>query len=297
MEMGTVYQEKEESITRIYTLVPPYAKTIVTEKAIVEIAETEAFGTCLFIDGVMQFARSDEHIYHELLIHPLFCVVEPRQRVCILGGGDGMAAREVFKWDCVDHIDLVDWDPELVELSKKQFVSWNEGSLKNKHLTHHAQHAVEFLKRPVSNAYDAVVIDLLDPEFKDMDDYLFWSDILEGAASRLVPGGGLVLNMGSCAPENRTHLDRLFRLVKQTSWNEPKRLVVYRAFVPSFAAEWCFLLVLPKDTWHLISRLDGIQQRLTYLDKETWKMATVPRKDDPPVFQNGRTKLGWTLTS
>lgn len=66
----------------------------------------------LYIDGNIQFSSRDEYRYHEYLVHPLLTIPGNRENVLILGGGDGLAAREVLKYDDVKKIHLVDIDPK-----------------------------------------------------------------------------------------------------------------------------------------------------------------------------------------
>lgn len=70
----------------------------------------------LYLNGNLQFSSTDEAIYHENLVHPVMSLVPDHQRVLILGGGDGMALREVLKYDDVQAVTLVDLDPEITEL-------------------------------------------------------------------------------------------------------------------------------------------------------------------------------------
>ncbi|MCK5018811.1 MAG: hypothetical protein KAS32_17240, partial [Candidatus Peribacteraceae bacterium] len=72
-----------------------------------------------FINGNLQWSSSDEAIYHELLVHPVMNMVPDHERVLILGGGDGMALREVQKYPDVKEILLVDLDPEMTKISAK----------------------------------------------------------------------------------------------------------------------------------------------------------------------------------
>jgi len=72
-----------------------------------------------YINGNLQFSSMDEHRYHELLVHPAMSLAQNRRRVLILGGGDGLALREVLKYDDVDDILLVDLDPEMTQLGTK----------------------------------------------------------------------------------------------------------------------------------------------------------------------------------
>jgi spermidine synthase len=71
----------------------------------------------LFLNGNKQFASADERIYHEYLVHPAMTIAASRERVLILGGGDGLALREVLKYDDVQDITLVDLDPGMIELA------------------------------------------------------------------------------------------------------------------------------------------------------------------------------------
>lgn len=85
----------------------------------------------LYLDKQLQFSSVDEQIYHEALVHPIMAKVIDPKRVLILGGGDGLALREVLKYETVLHVDLVDLDeaminmarnvPEIVSLNKNAF--------------------------------------------------------------------------------------------------------------------------------------------------------------------------------
>lgn len=88
-------------------------------------------GTQLFLNGNLQFASSDEHRYHEALVHPAFAAAERRRRVLVLGGGDGLAAREVFRYPEVEELVLIDLDPDVTRLgsSFEPLVALNEASL------------------------------------------------------------------------------------------------------------------------------------------------------------------------
>ena len=73
----------------------------------------------LYLNGHLQFDARDEHIYHEQLVHVPMSVAPRRARVLILGGGDGLALREVLKYPDVAHVTLVDIDPEMIRLARE----------------------------------------------------------------------------------------------------------------------------------------------------------------------------------
>jgi len=69
-----------------------------------------------YINGNLQFSSMDEYRYHELLVHPVMSLVPDHRRVLILGGGDGLALREVLKYPGVREVLLVDLDPAMTKI-------------------------------------------------------------------------------------------------------------------------------------------------------------------------------------
>src|SRR5438552_745215 len=74
-------------------------------------------GFQLFLDGNLQFASADEYRYHEALVHPAFAAAARHGEVLVLGGGDGLAVREILRHADVRHVTLVDLDPAMTELA------------------------------------------------------------------------------------------------------------------------------------------------------------------------------------
>src|SRR5262249_49994603 len=73
-------------------------------------------GFNLFLNAHLQFASADEYRYHEALAHPAMLAASKRRRVLILGGGDGLALREVLRYPDVEAVTLVDIDPDMTTL-------------------------------------------------------------------------------------------------------------------------------------------------------------------------------------
>jgi spermidine synthase len=90
-----------------------------------------------FINGHLQFNSGDEHIYHELLVHPAMLLAPRHDRILILGGGDGLALREVLKYGDVQSVTLVDLDPEMTTLAidNPDLHKLNRGSLASPKVT------------------------------------------------------------------------------------------------------------------------------------------------------------------
>ena len=81
----------------------------------IEILELEQFGKSLFIDGEIQVAASDEHLYSSTFVGSGLNLNKDNDRAAIIGGGDGGVARECIskKFNFVDWYEL---DPEVVEV-------------------------------------------------------------------------------------------------------------------------------------------------------------------------------------
>lgn len=111
----------------------------------VVLTESRAGIISCFINGHLQFNGLDEHIYHELLVHPAMSIAPRRDRVLILGGGDGLALREVLKYEDVAAVTLVDLDPVMTELAQnnEHFTRLNKGSLQNAKVQTLENHALE----------------------------------------------------------------------------------------------------------------------------------------------------------
>ena len=76
----------------------------------------------LTLDGLMMLTREkDEFIYHDMIVHVAMATHPQVKRVLVIGGGDGGTVRELARYDCVEHIDLVEIDPMVVEVCREFF--------------------------------------------------------------------------------------------------------------------------------------------------------------------------------
>ncbi|MBT4289346.1 MAG: polyamine aminopropyltransferase [Deltaproteobacteria bacterium] len=94
----------------VFTKTTPYQRIILTE--------SQTGNLYCYINGNLQFASLDEHIYHEFLVHPVLATAHSRKNILVLGGGDGLAVREILKYKDVQSVTLVDIDPEMTDLAR-----------------------------------------------------------------------------------------------------------------------------------------------------------------------------------
>jgi spermidine synthase len=190
----------------------------------------------LFLNGNLQFSSRDEYRYHEALVHPLLAEVSTPRRVLVLGGGDGLALREILKYPTVESITLVDLDPEMTALfSRTTFLATlNGGSLRSPKV--HVINADAFVwLQSVRTTFDAIVVDFPDPSNYSIGK-LFSLTFYKRLNAVLAPGGWAVIQSTSpfVAPQAFWCVDHTLQAAGFTT-------AAYHALVPSFG-EWGFVL-------------------------------------------------------
>lgn len=131
---------------------------------IVVTVDDDSGDTRLFLNGDLQFASSDEYRYHETLVHP--AMVGSRAEVLVLGGGDGMAVREILKYPDVEHVTVVDLDPAVVELARSNahFTEFNRHAFDDPRVKYISADAFTWLRQQNAARFDVVIADLPDPD-------------------------------------------------------------------------------------------------------------------------------------
>ena len=121
-------------------------------------------GTRLFLNGNLQFASRDEYRYHEALVHPAMSAQGAPKQVLVLGGGDGLAVREILKYPSVEHVTLVDLDPAMTRLFQTDpaLLQLNQGSLNQRKVSVINADAFTWLSQH-ADMYDVIVVDFPDP--------------------------------------------------------------------------------------------------------------------------------------
>lgn len=211
----------------IYSTQTPYQKLVVTRS-------TTTREQRLYIDGHIQFSSRDEYRYHEYLVHPVMSIPGSRKNVLILGGGDGLAAREILKYDDVENIHLVDIDPEMLRISNElpMLRRLNKGSLDSEKLTAFSQDAFTFINQP-GIAYDRVIIDMPDPHNEAINK-LYSREFYTMIKRRMSPEGILVSQ--SSSPFFTRHV---FWCIEQTLDHVFDNTLSYHMALPSFGI-WGF---------------------------------------------------------
>ncbi|ABW14061.1 Spermine synthase [Parafrankia sp. EAN1pec] len=174
-----------------------YADPIVvaTRSAYQEIVVTRRVGDMrLYLDGDLQFSSADEHRYTEALVAP--ALARDPARVLVLGGGDGLAARELLRHPTVRQVVQVELDPRMIELARTTFARLNRAALNDPRVRVVVADAFRWLRDPPPEPFDAVVVDMPDPDTPTLG-RLYSQEFYGLVRAVLAPGGLLTVQAGS----------------------------------------------------------------------------------------------------
>ncbi len=198
----------------------------------------------LFIDGHLQFSSVDEHRYHEALVHPAMSASPGAKRALILGGGDGMAARELLKYAEIESIDLVDLDAEMIRLFQERpfLAALSDNALSSPKVRVHIEDAGKFLEHS-SETWDLVFLDLPDPNNLSLS-RLYTKSFYKLLAQHLSAQGIAVTQATSpfYAPEAFWCVARTWAEAPiGPEGNAQFNVYPYHVYVPSFG-DWGFVM-------------------------------------------------------
>lgn len=190
----------------------------------------------LFLSSHLQFSSRDEYRYHEALVHPGLASLPGARRVLVLGGGDGLAVREILKYPTVDSITLVDLDPEMTQLfsTHAYLTSLNRHSLTNPRV--HVINADAFPWLDGNrDVFDFIVVDFPDPTNYSLGK-LYTTAFYRLLAKHLSAHGLAVVQSTSPLFARQSYW-----CIVETLKQAGLRTYPYHLYVPSFG-EWGFVL-------------------------------------------------------
>lgn len=247
----------------IYSEQTPYQKLVITRSATTREQR-------LYIDGHIQFSSRDEYRYHEYLIHPVMSAPGARANVLVLGGGDGLAVREILKYQDVERIDLVDIDPEMTRVASTlpMLRMLNRESLDSSKLTVFNEDAFSFINQP-GIAYDRVIIDMPDPHNEALNK-LYSREFYTMIGRRMAPDAMLVTQSSSPFFTRNT-----FWCIEETLASVFPQTLSYHTSLPSFGI-WGFNLAT--NSQRLSDQL-AIDVDTRAITSETFRASTSFDKD------------------
>lgn len=191
----------------------------------------------LFINGNLQFSTRDEHRYHEALVHPILQSHPNVKNVLVLGGGDGLALREILKKDSVENITLIDLDKDMTDLftNNSMLTAINKDSFKNKKVKVINEDASKWLQNN-SDYFDIIIIDFPDPSNYSLGK-LYSTSFYSLVEQHLSDNGLGVIQ--STSPYFAPHV---YWTVYATLKSVNLKVNPYHIYVPSFG-DWGFFVI------------------------------------------------------
>ena len=201
------------------------------------IVLTQADGDVrLYLNGDLQFSSLDEYRYHEALVHPGLAAVTAPRRALVLGGGDGMAVREILRDDRVERITLVDLDPMMTEIFGEHdaFAALNDHALRSPRVEVVNADAFVWLEED-TDRYDFIVVDFPDPRNYSLGK-LYTTTFYRRLAAHLNTGGIVAVQSTSPLVSRQA-----FWCIVETIRAAGLNAAPYHASVPSFG-EWGYVV-------------------------------------------------------
>jgi len=195
----------------------------------------------LFLSSHLQFSSRDEYRFHEALVHPGLAAVPAPRRVLVLGGGDGLAVREILRYPQIETVTLVDLDPEMTRLfsTNPMLTALNQNSFSSPKV--HIINADAFpWVDSNTESFDFIVIDFPDPTNYSLGK-LYTTAFYKTAARHLSTQGLMVVQSTSPMFARDSYW-----CIAQTLKQAGLRTFPYHVYVPSFG-EWGFVIAGYRD--------------------------------------------------
>ena len=196
----------------------------------IEVLDLEQFGKSLFIDGEIQVASSDEHLYSSTFVNSALKLNNDRDTVAIIGGGDGGLARECISQGC-GFIDWYELDPEVVEVCNKHLSNIGKKSTEKNSVKCIWGDAFESIKSVEDNRYDQIFVDLNDSQ----SCINLTAKNIDSLIRILKPKGVITAQIGS-QDEKPEQVKNWLSVFNKNFGNT----TLDRVYIPSFDCSWNF---------------------------------------------------------
>ena len=229
-----------------------------TEFQRIDVFDSPEFGRFLTLDGYMMLTEKDEFIYHEMITHVPMAVHPLVKKVLVIGAGDGGVIRELTRYPEIEHIDMVEIDPLVLEVCRK-YLPKTACRLDDPRLSIHYEDGLKYV-RFKENEYDLIIVDSTDPF--GPGEGLFTREFY-GNCYKALKEDGIMVNQ---------HESPFYAEDAEACKRAHKRIVesfpisrVYQAHIPTYpSGHWLFGFASKK--YHPLKNLDETRWNLRGLD-------------------------------
>ncbi|QPL42951.1 polyamine aminopropyltransferase [Pseudoalteromonas sp. A41-2] len=259
----------------IYSQATKYQHLVLTER----LSRNQPTAiTDLYLNGRLQFSSVDEQIYHSMLVYPAMLASNRHDRVLIIGGGDGLALRDVLKWP-VKHVTLVDLDGQLLNLFGNDVGDYDAPETIRKRLIELNNHSMSDPRAQIRIAdafleveamlakgerFDTILIDLPDPNHPDLN--ILYSDYFYNHVRQLLaPDGAMAVQSTSPYHAKKAFLS-IAKTVRAAGFNYVEQ---YQQNIPSFGQwGWTIATTTGKPASSRIRETDKLPVPSRWVSKE-----------------------------
>jgi len=252
----------------VYAKTSPYQRIVLTKSA---------SDWRLFLNGNLQFSSADEYRYHEALVHPGLSQLKAPFNVLVLGGGDGLAVREILKYPSIKCITLVDLDKAITEMfiQNETLRNLNSNALISPKVNIINEDAFVWIRNQ-SKVFDFIIIDFPDPSNYSLGK-LYTTSFYNEIYNALSPQGAMVVQSTSPYVARNS-----FWIINETLRHSGFMTQPYHCYVPSFG-EWGYILAY-KET---LSGEYRLPRTLRFVDEQMIKQLFI----FPPDMQQTKSEV------
>lgn len=208
-----------------------------TEFQQVELHNLTAFGRTMVLDGAVQSAEADEHLFHECLVQPAMLAHPEPKKVLILGGGEGATLREVLKHPSVELAVMVDIDGQFVDFCKDKLPDWNSEAFSDSRTKLLHMDGRKYLE-DTNETFDVIITDITDILLDGPAIRLYTQEFYALCARKLNKNGYLALQALELSPSVWEQHATLRRTIRKSFTSVES----YSIYVPSFTSTWGFII-------------------------------------------------------
>ncbi len=249
-----------------------------------------------YLNGRLQFSSMDEQIYHSYLVSPVLAGSARHENILIIGGGDGLALRDILQWS-PKHVTLVDLDSQLLDIFQhpaqhlpkplaKKIAELNQLSLQDKRVNIIRGDAFVAIDKLLSEqkVFDAIIVDLPDPSHPDLNK--LYSVNFYARLNQLLAGDGQIAIQSTSPYHAKASFISIGKTVKAAKFNHVQQ---YHDNVPSFG-EWGWTIATKRGISPLkrLNQLNKLPVPHHWLNLEMIKSAFIFSND----FYKDQDKIG-----
>jgi spermidine synthase len=204
----------------------------------IQLVDSASFGKMLLIDGDVQSAILDEHIYHEALVLPgIISGKNSPEKVFLCGGGEGATLREILRCKSMESVIKCDIDQEAIQMYMEELPEWHQGSFFDPRVTLIHMDARKLLEEQIDGSFDGIYTDLTEPVNGGPSQLLYSKEFFNLCRSKLTENGYVAVQGSLLRLTDYEMHASIVRTMKEVF----PIVRSYASYIASFDTTWGFI--------------------------------------------------------